>query len=380
MAFLVVAFLTGTASALQVPTLSLFLTDRIGVNPFLVGVFYAVNAVGGIVIGQAVALYSDRGGSRRRLIVACCLAGAVGCLLFAFSRSYWLLIVLGVALGSLGSAANPQTFALAREREDRNAREAGMFTALMRAQISLAWVIGPPLAFAVAVGYGFPLMYLGAGLAFVLCALCVGLRLPVLPPRAQGPGRVVGWNRAVRLPFLTATLMWTTNGLYLINMPLYVTRSLQLPAHMAGVLMSIAAGLEIPAMLIAGAVIRRFGKLVLMRLAAVMGVLFYLGMSLFAAPVALMALQIANAVFIGIIASIGMLVFQDAMPGQAGTASTLFMTASRTGTIVAGALSGAIASLWGYHAVMVVNVGFATLALLCCWQMKRPQPARPGTA
>ena len=371
LAFLVVAFLSGSASALQVPTLSLFLTEKVGVNPFLVGVFYAVNAIGGIVIGQAVAHYSDHGGNRRRLIVACCLAGFAGSLLFAFSRHYWLLISVGVALGSLGGAANPQTFALAREHGDRDAREAGMFTAIMRAQISLAWVIGPPLAFVIAAGYGFTDMYLCSGLAFVIGALCVAYRLPSPRPRERRPGQRGGWNKAIRLPFVTSTLMWTCNGLYLIDMPLYVTRTLHLPAHTAGVLMSIAAGLEIPAMLLAGAVIGRFGKLFLLRLAAMAGVVFYVGMSLFQQPVVLMALQLANAVFIGIVASIGMLIFQDTMPEHAGTASTLFMTSTRTGTIVAGDLTGVIASLWGYHGVMFVNVGFASLALMCSWRLHR---------
>lgn len=39
-AFLIVAFLTGIAGALQTPTLSLFLTNEVHVRPAMVGFFF----------------------------------------------------------------------------------------------------------------------------------------------------------------------------------------------------------------------------------------------------------------------------------------------------------------------------------------------------
>ena len=39
-------------------------------------------------------------------------------------------------------------------------------------------------------------------------------------------------------------------------------------------------------------------------------------------PVILLGLQLLNAIFIGILGGIGMLYFQDLMPGQAGSATT----------------------------------------------------------
>ena len=52
---------------------------------------------------------------------------------------------MGVFLSSFGSTANPQMFALAREHADHTGREAVMFSSILRAQVSLAWVIGPRL-------------------------------------------------------------------------------------------------------------------------------------------------------------------------------------------------------------------------------------------
>lgn len=53
-------------------------------------------------------------------------------------------------------------------------------------------------------------------------------------------------------------------------------------------------------------------------------------------PVILLGLQLLNAIFIGILGGIGMLYFQDLMPGQAGSATTLYTNTSRVGWIIAG--------------------------------------------
>ena len=70
-----------------------------------------------------------------------------------------------------------------------------------------------------------------------------------------------------------------TNSLYIINMPLFIIDELHLPEKLAGIMMGTAAGLEIPTMLIAGYYAKRFGKRFLMRIAAVAGLLFYVGMT-----------------------------------------------------------------------------------------------------
>ena len=73
-----------------------------------------------------------------------------------------------------------------------------------------------------------------------------------------------------------------------------------------------------------------------MRIAAVAGLLFYVGMLTVHTPALLLALQLLNAIYIGILAGIGMLYFQDLMPGQAGAATTLYTNTTRVGWIIAG--------------------------------------------
>ncbi|EMV6699684.1 sugar efflux transporter SetB [Escherichia coli] len=373
-AFLIVAFLTGIAGALQTPTLSIFLTDEVHARPAMVGFFFTGSAVIGILVSQFLAGRSDKRGDRKSLIVFCCLLGVLACTLFAWNRNYFVLLFVGVFLGSFGSTANPQMFALAREHADKTGREAVMFSSFLRAQVSLAWVIGPPLAYALAMGFSFTVMYLSAAVAFIVCGVMVWLFLPSMQkelPLATGTVEAPRRNRRdTLLLFVICTLMWGSNSLYIINMPLFIINELHLPEKLAGVMMGTAAGLEIPTMLIAGYFAKRLGKRFLMRVAAVGGVCFYAGMLMAHSPVILLGLQLLNAIFIGILGGIGMLYFQDLMPGQAGSATTLYTNTSRVGWIIAGSVAGIVAEIWNYHAVFWFAMVMIIATLFCLLRIK----------
>ena len=373
-AFMLVAFMMGVAGALQAPTLSLFLSREVGAQPFWVGLFYTVNAIAGILVSLWLAKRSDSRGDRRRLIMFCCLMAVGNALLFAFNRHYLTLITCGVMLASIANAAMPQLFALAREYADSSAREVVMFSSVMRAQLSLAWVIGPPLAFMLALNYGFTTMFSIAAGIFVISLALIAIKLPSVP-RVEQPSEEAaalaqagGWqDKNVRMLFIASTLMWTCNTMYIIDMPLWISSDLGLPDKLAGILMGTAAGLEIPAMILAGYYVKRFGKRRMMIVAVAAGVLFYLGLIVFHSREALLALQLFNAVFIGIVAGIGMLWFQDLMPGRAGSATTLFTNSISTGVILAGVIQGALSQTYGHASVywMIAAISVVTLVLTC---------------
>lgn len=374
-AFMLVAFMMGVAGALQAPTLSLFLSREVGAQPFWVGLFYTVNAIVGIVVSLGLAKRSDSQGDRRKLIMFCCLMAIGNALLFAFNRHYLTLITCGVLLASLANTAMPQLFALAREYADNSAREVVMFSSVMRAQLSLAWVIGPPLAFMLALNYGFTTMFSIAAGIFAISLVLIALILPSVA-RVEQPVDVPleqtgGWqDKNVRMLFIASTLMWTCNTMYIIDMPLWISLELGLPDKLAGLLMGTAAGLEIPAMILAGYYVKRFGKRRMMIAAVAAGVLFYLGLIFFHSRTALLVLQLFNAVFIGIIAGIGMLWFQDLMPGRAGSATTLFTNSISTGVILAGVIQGAVAQSYGHFAVYWVIAAISVVTLVMTGRVK----------
>lgn len=370
-AFMVTAFILGIAGALQAPTLSLFLSREVQVPPLWVGLFFTINAVAGIVVSMMIAKRSDSVGDRRHIILLCCALALANAILFAFTRHYLTLITLGVLLSSLANVAMPQLFALAREYADSSSREVVMFSSIMRAQVSLAWVIGPPLSFALALNFGFVTLFSVAAGLFFICFLLIWFTVPSVPRAASlmqsGGIPLSGWRiRDVRVLFAASTLMWTCNTMYIIDMPLWISNDLGLPENLAGILMGTAAGLEIPVMILAGFYAKRWGKRNMMVAAVASAVVFYSGLILFHSHIALLILQLFNALFIGVVAGIGMLWFQDLMPGRAGAATTLFTNSISTGIILAGLLQGALVENFGHGSVywVIAAISFLTLGMI----------------
>ena len=240
MSFMGVTFLTGLAIAFLVPVLSLFLSDELHVRPLLVGLFFTINAVMGIIVGQILANYSDKMKSRKPLIIICGVAGVIGSLLYAFDRHFGVLISLGILLMSFCGAMTPQLYALAREYTDAENRAAITFSTVMRAQFSLAWVIGPPLAFFIVAHFDFTRLFSGVAILYVVCVIIIARFLPEIPRQVAHVGKNAGsiWqNRRLLLLFLSSFLLWTCNSMYLITMPLYISKALHWSQGMAGWLM-----------------------------------------------------------------------------------------------------------------------------------------------
>lgn len=312
----------------------------------MVGFFFTGNAIMGILVSQFLARHSDKQGNRKLLILLCCLFGVMACTLFAWNRNYFILLSTGILLSSFASTANPQMFAL-------------------------AWVIGPPLAYELAMGFSFKVMYLTAAIAFVLCGLIVWLFLPSIQKSIPATTRPVDMSttshsrRDTWLLFVVCTMMWGANNLYIINMPLFIIDELHFTDRLAGEMIGIAAGLEIPAMLIAGYFIKRIGKRFLMLIAIVSGICFYASVLMATTPTVELELQILNAIFLGILCGIGMLYFQDLIPEKIGFATTLYANTSRVGWIIAGSLDGIMVEIWSYHSLFWLAIGMLSIAMIC---------------
>jgi MFS transporter, SET family, sugar efflux transporter len=379
-AFLVTTFIIGVAGALQSPTLSRFLSSEVGADPRLVGAFYSINALASIIGSFFLAKYSDNKGDRRKIVLFCCLMGLANSLVFAYSRSYYVLITLGVFFAALASAAMPQVFSMAREYAEKSGRNAVAFNSLVRAQLSLAWVIGPPLSFALANNYGFTKMYLCAVSMFAVSIIVVAIFLPSVEKRSSSSfssselvaaNQSIFTNRNVMCLLVSTIFMWTANTMYIIDMPIYVENALHLSKSLPGSLMGLAAGIEIPIMIISAYLVPMLGKRNLFFIAIFCGILFYAGMILFKDSIMLYVLQIFNGLFIGIVANIGIIYFQDLLPTRMGVASTLFNNGVICSVILAGIIQGFVSQAYGHEVIYWIGLVMVTISFLFCALVKK---------
>ena len=171
-------------------------------------------------------------------------------------------------------------------------------------------------------------------------------------------------RNSVILLCVTCLFVWTCNSMMFINMPIYLSESLGLSDRLAGLLMGTAAAIEIPVMLIAGYCTKFIDKKSLMLIGIVAGIGYYLCLSLATTEWQLIAIQLLNGLFVGILASIGMIYFQDLMPYKMGTATTLFTNTGSASWVTAGPIAGIMASQFGYHSTWYLAMGLCFIALI----------------
>ncbi|OCG62360.1 hypothetical protein A9G30_09065 [Gilliamella sp. Fer4-1] len=124
-------------------------------------------------------------------------------------------------------------------------------------------------------------------------------------------------------------------------------------------------------MLIAGYLVPYLGKRNLFFIAITCGLIFYTGLILCTDKYALLILQLFNALFIGIVANIGIIYFQDLLPTRMGVASTLFNNGVIFGVIIAGMLQGVLSDIYGHKIIYWVALIMVAISLLFCMLVKK---------
>ncbi|EOV0046389.1 sugar efflux transporter [Vibrio vulnificus] len=375
--FVITATIIGLCGAFFYPLTSLFLVEQLNASPMMLSLYMVVAVISSVSVSQVIAGKSDRGWQRKTILLISVSCQLVTVVSFIFIRDYWIAIAVVALLGSISGAAFGQLFALGREYGDKYVADSASFVSTMRAGIAIAWVFGPPLAFLLKAAYGFEASFTVAAIVIALSILVIfrgipnverNLRVEKEPSRANG-GWVSSVNSLVFIYCLIIVLAFGANNLYIVSMPLYLSQELKVDANWLGVLFGVAALCEIPVMLWAGKLARRWSALTIMKVGIASGVLFYSAMLVATNYTYLIVAQILNGIFIGTCATLGMVVMQDMMKDKLGTASTLFSNMLQLSMLVSSLSVGIVGELFNYYSsfyVSLLGVSLALILLICC--------------
>ncbi len=372
-------FLVGLVSALILPTFSLYLQDEIGARPLLVGLPFAGMALASIFYNHFIGSRSDQLKDRRPLIGFLCVLGAFSCVVFAFSRHYGLVAFVAIFLFSLAMVSFSQMLAYSLDYANRDVPEdrVPLFNAIVRAQIAFAWVAGPPLGFVLATQIGFTNTYTIVAASYLLIAFTSYHFLPSLTATQtssvkKSDSNSTGLPKETKVALIFAvigfSLLFGVNNAYLISFPLHLKNNLLIDPQWIGPVMGLAAGLEIPFMLLAGHFAARISIIRLIYLAAFSALCLYAGVYFATSLWHFFALQIFNAIFIGVLAGLGVSVIQQLMPNQSGAASSLYTNTTHIGNLFSSLVVGVVADFFGYHSIFLVNLFFVLIAV---WAFSR---------
>lgn len=381
--FVLTAFVTGLCGAFFYPLSSLFIVEELGAAPMMLSVYMVMAIVSSVIVSQLIARQSDRNWQRKTILIVSLSCYLVTVVSFIFVRDYWTAVAVATVFGSVSGASFGQLFALGREYGDRYVKDSTTFLSTMRAGIAIAWVFGPPAAFMLKASYGFSAAFSVSAAVVSVAILVIIKYLPFSvvtkeTKEEQSDQPVLmssGISTMIVLYCVIVVCTFAANNLYITSMPLYLSQELKVDPSWLGLLFGAAAAFEIPVMLSAGKMAEKFGAIKVMTLGVAIGCVFYLVMMFNTSFSAMLAAQLLNGFYIGVCATLGMVVLQDMMRDRLGTASTLFSSMMNIAMLVASLSVGFVGELLNYYSTLYVSLvsSLIAFALLVLFSIKSSQ-------
>lgn len=371
--------LFGLSMSFITPFNSMFGIDEVGMSNTAFGIFMTVSAIANVVISMYIGKLSDGRANRRTMILICAAAAVIGYAGYAFSRNYYVLLLIASLVLGVSSSSFSQIFAYARETLTRSqlpTQEMPFYMNIFRMFFALSWTFGPALAAYVLIGVGFKGLFLLAAFLFVLIMLVVLLFLksgPAPAPTersetAAAPPAVSLVRLTLRpdifLHLLAFTFVSAATTMGSLNMSQFLTKVLHSGQQQIGVVFSIPPFFEIPLMLFFGALATRIDNRVLIRLGVLFAFLYFALLFCVTNTTQVYVAQIFSAAAISITNGIAITYFQNFIPNMPGVATSLYMNTSKIGQTIAFLLFGFTSAWFGYRSVYLVCTIFAAVALL----------------
>lgn len=376
------ALFWGLQGAFLNPVLALLLVSLFSATPLEVGWVLTVYNASGFIASLVLPAYADRHENYLRPMLLCGVLTMALVGMLALTTSLPLAVIALVVFGGPAGVGSSLLFA---DLKASGSAPAEVVNA--RAIVSFAWVAGPPLATLVMGALGnrsiLPVLVV-VGVFNVATTLLTMAREH--STRLEHPRRAPSENdhqpipRPALISIVTGfTALQATNSAAVAIMSLFVTERLGLPLLWSGIALGVSALLEIPALLLIGRIIHRFSSYALIATGCIAGVAYYTGMALITGPVGLLALQVLNAWFYGVVAGIGLTLFQQIIR-RPGIASGLFTNTRRIGAIISGPIIGLGATTaMGYQGVFAICAAITVVALVLVEFARRGarRPAAP---
>jgi len=366
--FILLSMLTGLMGAFVNPLMSLFIIEGLQTPPVYLGVYMVAVTITGLIISQWLGGMADKGTSARKLFMVAVSGMVCALVTFANATAFWQVLLAGVLFLAMGNAAIPQMMTVARQWAGRQQNiDITSFNSRLRAAISFAWVGGPPLGYLLASGGEFSRsFYFAAACALVALIFAFKFIPDYSAKKSQHSSEPAA---AASLSFwllgLAIMLGSTGNIMYSSALPLYSITELGFAEHTPGLFMGVVVLLEIPIMLYAAKLAKRYSKVSMLVVAFCCAIVFYLGVFFATQVWHLIALQVLNGLFYGIFAGIGLTVLQDQLPERIGFTSAFYTNAIKLGVMCGAGATGVIAQFHSFRFASLGSMLAASLALGC---------------
>ncbi|WP_371320212.1 sugar efflux transporter [Chengkuizengella axinellae] len=364
--------LFGISASFIFPYNSMFGIDEVGMSNMSFGIFMTISAIVGIFISTYIGKLSDGRYTRKSILIVVTISAFIAYVLYAYIRDYFLLLFVASFFIGIASSGFPQVFAYAREavgRANLPSKEMPYAMNLFRMFFALSWTVGPALAAFVLLRYDFTGLFLVAAAGYLIILFFVIKFLKHHNPKASKPKEPVNLRKFIVRPYIFANLfafilIASANSINMMNMPQFITKVLHGTETHVGLAFSIPPIFEIPFMLGFGLLAARIDSSVLIKLGVFIATIYFSILMFVDAPWQIYVIQILSAAYISITNGIAISYFQDFIPDEPGTATTLYMNTSKIGSTIGFLLFGAVSQYYGYREVVILCMIFMAVAFL----------------
>ncbi|MBH5320325.1 sugar efflux transporter [Paenibacillus sp. GSMTC-2017] len=336
------------------------------------GIFMALSSVANVVISTYIGKISDSRIDRKTILILATTSLIIGYLGYAFIRDYYILLFIAMFVLGIASSGTPQILAFAREsinNSNVSPKETPLFLNIFRMTFSLSWTIGPAIAAIILVHTDFrgTFMIAAGGYFIMLVLIIFFIKSNKIAKTERKPQpRLV---THLKNPFISANviafiLITAASNMNTVNMSYYVLKILNGSKEQIGIIFSIAPIFEIPFMLGMGILATKIDNKIIIRIGALISVLYFVLLSIVDSVWQIYLVQILSAAYISIIMGTAVSYFQDFIPNEAGTATTLFTSSTRIGALLGFLLFGVFSQYMGYKFVYLLCIVFTLVALI----------------
>jgi MFS transporter, SET family, sugar efflux transporter len=327
-------FLSGAAFAAMTPYRAIVGVDSLGLSNAAFGTVMALTAVGSAFASVALGWLSDKAADRRILILLCAAMGVVAFGLIWAIQTPFVFILAFCLLVPFGNALFSQSFSYSRAFYNRTHSDRAEFIlSVLRSMFTLAWIIVPPLAGWIAARWSAYSVFAFSAVAHVGCTLVIGVLW--LQPNAKvgtpapDPDKPAVAPPSIRIPapyrfgIVGVTCAMAAVQLNMVLLPLVILRDLNGSLAQVGINASIAAAIEVPAMIGWGYLAMRVRKDVILAIASAIFAVYFGLMVLVGSFLQVVLLQAIAAIAIAALLSINISYLQEAIPSRVGLSTSL---------------------------------------------------------
>jgi MFS transporter, SET family, sugar efflux transporter len=354
---LLLQFTNSLGVSALVPMMSFFIVEGLGAEPWQIGLYTGLVMPLTLVANRWAGERLDHGFPVKRLLLISVCAYITLSALLTQTSSLMVLIALVAPLMSLSNMGAGTIFTFGRLYAERAELDVVQINSWLRMTVSLAWMVGPALSFALVAEFGFHVAFSGA---FVISLLYLSLWHFAVPKgfRSNGIKKTTGIPDTTNWGLLIAGLICLgfviTNSLFVSAMPLFFVLETGLPTSTPGLSLSVKCLIEVFVI---------FGSVRLANCFGIRPVLLF-SASLAATSMVLFAqvtevwhaltISVLEGTYYGLFAGVAISFVQSFAPDRPGRATAVYMNSLFLGGMIGSVSMGFIASVTDFRTVLYV--------------------------